>query len=257
MSAALPRFGRLEAGPGWQAVDLLSDLHLHQPDATFALLRSHLLSTQADAVILLGDVFEAWVGDDQVDAGGFASDAAALLREAAQRRPLYFMHGNRDFLVGERLAAATGIRLLDDPTVLAFGAHRWLLSHGDALCLGDTDYLRLREQVRGTDWIAAFLARPLAERNAIADDMRARSRMHQQALAHWSDVDADGARAWLAGAGCETLVHGHTHHPGHHDLGAGRSRIVLSDWDARAVPPRGDVLRLHVAGHAERLAPQR
>jgi UDP-2,3-diacylglucosamine hydrolase len=256
MSATLPRFGRLDAGPGWRAVDLLSDLHLQAPDATFALLRSHLLSTDADAVILLGDVFEAWVGDDTLDTDGFAGEAAGLLREAVRRRPVFFMHGNRDFLIGHRFAEAAGIRLLDDPTVLAFGGHRWLLSHGDALCLGDTDYLRLRGQIRDPRWIADFLARPLPERQALARDMRARSRMHQQALAAWTDVDAQAARDWLDAAGCDALVHGHTHHPALHDLGAGRLRVVLSDWDALADPPRADVLRLHDSGRMEKRVPQ-
>ncbi len=254
---ALPRFGQLDAGDHWHAVDLLSDLHLQAPDATFDALRHHLRDTDADAVILLGDVFEAWVGDDAVAAGGFAAEAASLLHEASRRLALFFMHGNRDFLVGQPFAAAAGMQLLADPTVLAWGGRRWLLSHGDALCLGDADYLRLREQVRRPDWVHAFLARPLPERQAIARDMRERSRMHQQSLPGWTDLDPAATRAWLEACGCSTLLHGHTHHPAHHDLGGGLSRVVLSDWDALAYPPRADVLRLHADGRIERLSPLR
>jgi len=244
-------FPVLPAGAHWRCVDLLSDLHLHPDDpATFAAWRAHLHSTDADAVFLLGDVFEAWVGDDAAQVPGFAADCARVLREAGALRPLYFLHGNRDFLVGSALARDCGFTRLADPTVLAFGAKRWLLTHGDALCLSDTDYLAFRAQVRDPAWQAAFLQRPLPEREALARQMREASQAHHQAAGYASDVDAAMARQWLETAGAAVMVHGHTHRPADHDLGSGRLRIVLSDWDA----PRAEALRLHADGRSERIA---
>ncbi len=247
-------FPVLQAGAHWRCVDLLSDLHLHPDDAgTFAAWRTYLQSTTADAVILLGDVFEAWVGDDAAQIPGFAAECAQVLRDSGARRPLYFLHGNRDFLVGPALARDGGFTLLADPTVLAFGARRWLLTHGDALCLSDSDYLAFRAQVRAPAWQDAFLQRPLAEREALARQMREASQAHHQAAGYTSDVDAAMARQWLDTAGAAVMIHGHTHRPAEHDLGAGRLRIVLSDWDARANPPRAQVLRLSADGRFDRI----
>jgi UDP-2,3-diacylglucosamine hydrolase len=247
-------FPVLGAGAHWGCVDLLSDLHLHPDDPdTFAVWRRHLQSTTADAVFLLGDVFEAWVGDDAIDTPGFAADCARVLREASARRPLFFLHGNRDFLVGDALARACGFTLMADPTVLALGARRWLLTHGDALCLSDTDYLAFRAQVRTPEWQLAFLSRPLPEREALARQMREASEMHHRTAGYVSDVDTAMACEWLDSAGAPVMIHGHTHRPGQHDLGWGRLRIVLSDWDARATPPRLQVLRLTASGETERL----
>jgi UDP-2,3-diacylglucosamine hydrolase len=139
-----------------------------------------------------------------------------------------------------------------DPTVLsAFGA-RWLLSHGDALCLDDADYLRFRAQVRSAHWQQAFLAQPLAERERQARTMRAASMAHQaaQGPAGWSEVDAGEAARWLSAAGCPVLIHGHTHRPGVHALPGGGLRHVLGDWDLDHDhgPPRARILRLTAAG---------
>lgn len=247
-------FPVLEAGAQWRCVDLLSDLHLHPHDPdTFAVWRRHLQSTAADAVFLLGDVFEAWVGDDAIDTPGFAADCAQVLREASAQRPLFFLHGNRDFLVGEALAHACGFALMADPTVLTLGTQRWLLTHGDALCLSDTDYLAFRAQVRTPEWQSAFLRRPLAEREALARQMREASEVHHRTAGYVSDVDPEMACEWLDSAGAPVMIHGHTHRPGQHDLGQGRLRIVLSDWDARATPPRLQVLRLTASGEVQRL----
>ncbi len=255
MTAATPAFGLLDAEPGWRSIDLLSDLHLLRADATFDAWRRHLAATPADALFILGDLFEAWVGDDAVRVPGFAAQCAQVLREVASRQPVFFMHGNRDFLVGEEFAQACGITLLADPTLLTFGGRGWLLAHGDALCLADPTYVRYREQVRSPDWIAHFMAKPLAEREAMARQMREASQLHQRALPAWADVDADAARRVLRVAGTDTLIHGHTHHPAEHNLGGGLRRIVLSDWDLAADPPRAEVMRLHADGRVERLAP--
>ena len=108
--------------------------------------------TPAGAVFSLGDLFEVWVGDDAALEPGFANDCAAVLKAAAALRPVFFMHGNRDFLVGDGLMQSCGVTLLDDPTVLGFAGQRWLLTHGDALCLDDEPYVRFREQVRAPAW---------------------------------------------------------------------------------------------------------
>ena len=250
--------GTFDAPGDWHSVDLLSDLHLseHTP-ATFAAFRAHLEHTRADAVVLLGDVFEVWIGDDARGAG-FEAEVCAVLRAAAQRRTLAFLRGNRDFLVGPAMLADTGLRDLVDPTLATGFGQRLLLTHGDALCLADTDYQRFRAEVRGAAWQQAFLARPLAERRALAAGMRAESedRKRRQVPAEWADVDADAALQWMAAAGAPTLVHGHTHRPATHLLAPGRLRHVLSDWDLDDPRhPRAEVLRWSRDG-LQRLAPE-
>ena len=239
-----------QADPAWSCIDLLSDVHLQadRPD-TFVAWRRHMLATPADAVLILGDLFEVWVGDD-ARSGRFEADCAAVLKQAAQHRRLAFMPGNRDFLVGDALLAETGMQRLADPTLLLAWDRRWLLSHGDALCLSDTAYLQFRRQVRGAAWQAQFLALSLAERQHQARTMRDASAAHQaqQAAAGWSEVDGAAATDWLAQSGAEALIHGHTHRPGAHALPGGRARHVLGDWDFEAVPARGRILRLSAAG---------
>ncbi len=243
-------FPEIIAPVGWRTVDLISDLHLQPGEpATVDAWRGYLQTTPADALFILGDLFEAWVGDDAATEPGFEAECAELLRLAAARLPIYFMHGNRDFLIGAGLAAQANLILLEDPTVLVLHGERWLLSHGDLLCLDDTDYLAYRAQVRNPAWQKAVLAKPLAERRALARSMRAQSEDHKRGPdAVWADVDATAARDWLHQGHARTLVHGHTHRPAEHDLGDGLRRIVLSDWDASARPPRAQVLCLTIAG---------
>lgn len=250
--AALKPFAELVAPAAWRTVELISDLHLQASEpATLQAWFGYLETSQADAIFMLGDLFEAWVGDDAATMPGFEADCAAALRQAARRRPerpLFFMHGNRDFLVGQAFAIRAGLTLLDDPVVLVLHGERWLLSHGDLLCLEDVDYLRFREQVRNPAWQQAFLERPLAERHALARDIRAGSEAHKRSVVVWADVDAEAARQWLRHARATALIHGHTHRPAQHDLGDGLQRIVLSDWDATAHPRRVEVLRLSTTG---------
>ena len=251
----VPPFEELAAPPHWRTVDFISDLHLQASEpATVAAFQHYVGSTPADAVFILGDLFEVWVGDDALrEPGSFEAQGCALLRAATQRLPVYFMHGNRDFLAGPDFLAACGINGLADPTVLAFGGQRYVLSHGDLLCLDDVDYQRFRIQARSADWQQQFLAQPLATRRAQARGIRQESEAKKQSGASYADVDGPAAVAWLQAAGAHTLIHGHTHRPALHGLAPGLQRVVLSDWDAAALPPRLETLRLSSAG-LERLS---
>jgi UDP-2,3-diacylglucosamine hydrolase len=254
----LPRFEEISAPNDWVQIDFLSDLHLAQDTpATFDAFARHLRCTGAQAVFLLGDIFEVWVGDDaRLD--DFEARCTALLHEVSQQRKLFFMPGNRDFLLGPAMLGAAGMQGLNDPTVLLAFGQRIVLSHGDALCLADRDYQQFRSEVRSQAWQHRFLAQPLTTRKTLARQMRDASEgvKRAQMIDDWSDLDADACRQWLAHAGAATLIHGHTHRPGIHALGPHQQRIVLSDWDldTQDGPPRAEVLRLNAAG-LTRLAP--
>lgn len=238
----------LAAPAHWVHIDLLSDLHLGPgTPATLARMARHLAETPAQAVLLLGDIFEVWVGDDARHEG-FEAEVTQVLQDTARQRELFFMAGNRDFLLGADMLAATGLKPLSDPTRLDAFGQRWLLAHGDAQCLDDTAYQDFRRQVRSDAWQAQFLAQPLTARQALARQMREGSRAAQASQLMSTDLDADACRAMLREAGAATLIHGHTHRPAEHDLGEGLRRVVLSDWDFDAEPPRGDVIRLSAAG---------
>jgi UDP-2,3-diacylglucosamine hydrolase len=251
---------RLELPPSIRTADFISDLHL-SPDLplTMSALASYLRATGADAVFILGDLFEAWVGDDSA-AMPFESLVVEMLADAARRRPLYIMRGNRDFLLGSSFFEAAGAVDLPDPvSVHAPGIAKEpvLLSHGDALCLADTAYQQFRAQVRQPAWQTSFLAKPLAERQAIGAQMRAASRAHQQRAEPitYADADSQLARAWLGIAGAPTLIHGHTHRPQSEVRAEGWQRHVLSDWDCdHARPSRAEVLRWSSEGF-RRLSP--
>ncbi len=245
-------FDELTAPAHWRAVDFISDLHLHASEPqTFQAWSAYLQNTQADALIILGDLFEVWVGDDLVVEakptalqGEFERQCAALIKAASQRLDVFFMRGNRDFLVGQALMSQCGARLLTDPTVLCWKGQRWLLSHGDALCLADAPYQAFRALVRSEAWQRDFLAQPLSQRLTIARGLRAQSEARKKSSPEFIDVDDAAARQWLFTAGASVLIHGHTHRPAEHDLGNGLRRIVLSDWDASSLPARTEVLRL-------------
>lgn len=254
--------GLLQAPAQWRCVDFISDLHLQAGDgATFRVWQDYMRNTRADAVFILGDLFELWVGDDVLDgaglagvtvaseqATGLAARCARVLETASRRLAIFFMHGNRDFLLGPAYAKASGMTLIDDPSVLEFAGQRWLLSHGDALCLADTDYMQFRTHVRSARWRQEFLARPLLERQEAGRALRQQSeaRKSSSLASGMTLVDLDTERTcdWLRTAQASTLIHGHTHKPAEHDLANGLRRIVLSDWDADATPVRASVLRL-------------
>jgi UDP-2,3-diacylglucosamine hydrolase len=241
----------------WRAIDFISDLHLAEnTPRAFDAWAGHLRHTRADAVFILGDLFEVWVGDDMAERG-FEARCAELLSEATATRTVAFMAGNRDFLVGDALLEANGVLRLGDPTLVsAFGTHV-LASHGDALCIHDTAYQRYRSVVRRPGVQQAFLALPLSWRRAIGRTARRRSKtLHTPGLGAMIDVDADAARGWLRSANAPALVHGHTHAPASHELAPGVVRHVLSDWELDAGgAPRAQVLRWSEHGFA-RIAPE-
>lgn len=246
MQASLPTWATLAAPADWTTVELISDLHLQAGEpATLAALLRYLDTSTADAVFILGDLFEVWVGDDGLTATActFEQQVQSALVTAAQRRPVYFMAGNRDFLLGNAGLRACGMQGLSDPTVLEFAQRRWLLTHGDALCLTDTDYQRFRAQVRSTEWQQRFLQMPLAARQAQARAIRDLSEAHKRETGY-ADLDSGEVERWLDASGCGAMIHGHTHHAADHAAGASRTRHVLSDWDLHAKPPRAQVLRL-------------
>lgn len=246
------------APPAWQAIDFISDLHLADDTPRgFEAFSNYVLHTSADAVFILGDLFEAWIGDDS-RAFGFEARCVEVLREVAARRPIAFMVGNRDFLLGSAMLADCGITALPDPTVLSAFGTRALLSHGDELCTGDVAYQKLRAMVRDPRWQAAVLARPLTERRAMGQQMRAESQREQadRLAGQWFDVDAPAALRWLADANAKTLVHGHTHRPATEKLAPDATRHVLSDWELdHGSAPRAEVLRWQADGFT-RLSPE-
>ena len=257
MQASVPPFAELQALQHWRTVDFISDLHLCESEpATFDAWQRYMGSTNADAIFILGDLFEVWVGDDSIRSDlspqstdlNFEERCTLVLRATGKRLNLFFMHGNRDFLVGEKMMAACNATLLDDPTVLSFQLQRYLLTHGDKLCLADTQYLAFRDIVRQPAWQQAQLAKSLAERQAIGRHMRLESQKNQQQLLEYADVDHAAAIAWLQASNAKTMIHGHTHKPANHDLGNGFERVVMTDWDLKATPSRAEVLQLSTTG---------
>lgn len=253
----LPQLHEFEAPRVWRAIDFVSDLHLEAGrPRTLAVFAKHLRSTPAEAVFILGDLFEAWVGDDaRFDT--FEREVLQVLQEGSARLSLAFMPGNRDFLVGAAMLRDAGITALPDPTVLRAFGERVLLTHGDALCLSDIEYQRFRTMVRSPAWCTQALARPLAERRAIAHQMRHASAEHQrlQRPESWADVDAGAAVRWMHEAAAPLMIHGHTHRPGGHDLAPGYRREVLTDWELDGDgAARAEVMRLSLRG-LERLPP--
>ena len=267
---ALPTFWELRAPIEWTDIDFISDLHLsHDTPRTFDAFAAHLQHTDAQAVFILGDLFEVWVGDDARHSG-FEARCCEVLAESASRRSVAFMSGNRDFMVGAEMLKACGLMALPDPTVVEAFGERILLVHGDALCLSDVDYQGFRRKVRSEAWQRDFLARPLAERRCLARQIRDESRRVKltQSAGEWFDVDTATAVRWMHEAGTPTLIHGHTHRPATQAMAPGFVRWVLSDWDldpgdaGSATAARAEVLRWRRGGlkrvppttHAARLA---
>ncbi|HEY2592156.1 MAG TPA: UDP-2,3-diacylglucosamine diphosphatase [Steroidobacteraceae bacterium] len=214
----------------------ISDLHLDasRPEITrlfLAFLENE--APHADALYILGDLFEAWIGDDDPEPTR-ARICDALRELTASGVACFVLHGNRDFLLGEEFARRTGCVLLPDPVVAELDGERVLLTHGDALCTGDRAYQELRSTVRDERWQRRFLALPLAVRARLAERARAGSRAHtSRAVPDIMDVDPAAVVAAHRATGARRIIHGHTHRPAIHEStldGAPAYRIVLGAW---------------------------
>jgi UDP-2,3-diacylglucosamine hydrolase len=235
----------LIAPPSWRCIDFISDLHLHASDTkTFLAWESYLTYTTADAVFILGDLFEVWVGDDCLLPGSFEQNCADVLRRITSHVAVYVMHGNRDFLLGAAFMKASGCIPLQDPTVLGLGDTRLLLTHGDGLCLDDIDYQDFRKVVRSTEWQSNFLSKPLVDRKIIANGIRSQSEGRKKTTEKYADADTAASITLMDCNAAQHMIHGHTHRPHTHIFPLGCTRIVLSDWDLTTSPPRAEVLRL-------------
>ena len=225
----------------------ISDLHLEAESPDIGRQFLDFLATdanEAEELYILGDLFEAWVGDDDPNTHYFVIKRA--LRKLTERGiPVYFMHGNRDFMIGQEFAYETGIEILEDPHRVTLYGQRALLSHGDYLCTDDLQYQRVRAMTRNPDWQAAMRAKPLNERLRIAQEARRQSLEHTINMdMEITDVNQDAVRTAIVEHGVDILLHGHTHRPGVHtvDLGGRKAkRIVLGDWYAQGSVVRWDL----------------
>lgn len=231
----------------------ISDLHLDASRPHITRLFVDFVrteATQADALYILGDLFEAWIGDDAED--DTTDQVAAALADLHERRvPCFFIHGNRDFLLGDAWARRARLTLLPDPCVIELADERVLLMHGDTLCTDDTPYQAFRAQSRAPAWQRDFLARPVAQRQAFAAHARAESARYTRSVGDAiTDVNADAVEGALRRHGVRSLIHGHTHRPAVHQLaldGAPARRIVLGDWYEHGSVLRADRDGLHLA----------
>lgn len=214
----------------------ISDLHLEADrpeigEQFLAFLEAE--ATDADALYILGDLFEYWIGDDDPDPY-YASMKEALASLTGRGVPVYFMHGNRDFMIGESFAAETGLRLMADPTIVNLYGRPVLLSHGDSLCTDDVKYQEVRKMTRNPAWQTAMLGRSVEERRAFAEQARSDSMAHGASIAEEiADVNQAAVEALLRRHEVLTLLHGHTHRPAIHEFpldGRPAMRIVLGDW---------------------------
>jgi UDP-2,3-diacylglucosamine hydrolase len=214
----------------------VSDVHLDAsaPEATgqfLAFLADH--ATRAEALYILGDLFEAWIGDDDEEAER-ARVCQGLRSLTASGVPCFLLHGNRDFLIGAGFESRTGVRVLADPIVADVDSERVLVTHGDALCTDDHAYQELRAIVRTPRWKQRFLALPLSVREQLAVEARAGSKTHvSRTVPYVMDVNPAAVEAAFRATGVDVMIHGHTHRPGVHEVridGRIARRIVLGAW---------------------------
>ncbi|RJG10786.1 UDP-2,3-diacylglucosamine diphosphatase [Massilia cavernae] len=221
----------------------ISDLHLqpshpHNAEAFHRFLAERAMGAQS--LYLLGDLFEYWAGDDDIAEPFNQSIIAAIRAVSDAGVKVYWIAGNRDFLVGSAFAEAAGVTLLQEPHVADIGGRRVTLVHGDAECTLDTKYMEFRAQVRHPAWQQQFLSMPLAQRKAIIAGLREGSKeAHGTKSYEIMDVTPEAVGALFVRTGSDVIIHGHTHRPALHDHGDGRRRFVLPDWEVDAHPPRG------------------
>lgn len=215
----------------------ISDLHLcasrpHIKRLFFEFLESTV--RDAKQLYILGDFFEYWAGDDDIDDPFNRSIIDAVAKLSSSHVAVYLMHGNRDFLIGEAFCRASGATLLPDPSLIDLNGTRTLLMHGDTLCTDDVEYQNFRKQVRDPHWQQEFLSQPLAQRKAIIEDLRRRSENEKQTKpTEIMDVTRSSVEAVLREHAYPRLIHGHTHRPAlHHHTVDGKTceRWVLRDW---------------------------
>ncbi len=214
----------------------ISDLHLDAERPEIADQLKVFLKAEAvdaDALYILGDLFESWVGDDDPNPH-YATVKVALRTLVSRGVPVNFMHGNRDFAIGDVFAQETGVKILPDPLVVELYGENVLLSHGDAYCTDDVQYQTIRKMTRDPEWLAMILKKPLQERLAFAAQARAASAAHGGAINEKiSDVNQRAIERAMLENSVDTMLHGHTHRPGTHRFtldGEPASRIVLGDW---------------------------
>jgi UDP-2,3-diacylglucosamine hydrolase len=233
------------AQPGPVAL-FVSDVHLRPSllrttQAFLDLLR--VRASKAEQLYLLGDIFEYWAGDDDMVSPYNSRIVEALSELRNAGTTVFWIAGNRDFLVGDEFAKATGATLLPDPFVTTIAGHRIVIAHGDAQCTDDAAYIAFRAQVRRPEWQRQFLSQSLAQRKAIIDGLRDLSREATSAKSYdIMDVNSSAIESLFDVAGAAIMIHGHTHRPARHDYvhaGSNRSRYVLPDWDCDAEPARG------------------
>jgi UDP-2,3-diacylglucosamine hydrolase len=214
----------------------ISDLHLSADRPDIGLQFIEFLAGEArdaEALYILGDLFESWVGDDDPNEH-YAAMKSGLRELVNAGVPTYFMHGNRDFMIGVDFAHETGVQILPDPYDLELYGSRVRLTHGDAMCIDDLEYQQVRTMTRNSEWQQMMLAKPLEERLAIAEHARAKSAAHNAGLGEEiGDVNQGEVVKAIANHKIDILLHGHTHRPGIHDVdidGRPARRIVLGDW---------------------------
>jgi len=227
----------------------ISDLHL---DGQVPEIGEQFLSfleteaAEADALYILGDLFDAWVGDDDPNPH-YTVMKGAIRGLVDAGVPVFFIHGNRDFMIGETFAKETGVTILNDPETIELYGEKVLLSHGDALCIDDLQYQQVRLMTRNPEWQAMMRAKPLPERIAIAEHARQQSKEYNDSVGEdIMDVNQDAVVGTFRKRGIDVLLHGHTHRPAIHDVDLKdrtAKRIVLGDWYEQ-----GSVLRWDEAG---------
>ena len=242
-----------------RAALVVSDLHLQaaMPRTTEAFFNFlHTQATKTRQLYLLGDIFEAWAGDDDIADAYNRLVVEEIKNISARGIEVFWIAGNRDFLVGEQFAKTCNITLLPDPFVTTIADRLLVLTHGDAYCTDDAAYMEFRAQVRDAEWQRNFLALPLTQRKAIIENLRAGSRAAQRDKSYEiMDVNDEAIAGLFEQTASATMIHGHTHRPARHDYqedGKTRVRYVLSDWDLDGAAPRGDWLALDTNGSIRR-----
>jgi UDP-2,3-diacylglucosamine hydrolase len=244
-----------------QAVALfVSDVHLQEslPKTTAAFLdflNTH--AAKAQRLYLLGDLFEYWAGDDDIGTPYHQRIVEALRKLSDAGVQLFWLPGNRDFLVGDEFVRAIGATALQEPHIATIAGRRIVIVHGDAQCTDDADYMAFRKQVRDPAWQKQFLSMPLPQRKAIIESLREQSRNAQRGKAYEiMDVNQDAITGLFDTSGTTLMIHGHTHRPARHTYphaGGQCERHVLPDWDCDCASPRGGWIAVTADGSIERI----